>query len=42
MENAPLTALVEHSNVDFSAPLPDVTYATKPPQTDRASWSQTI
>ena len=29
MENAPLTALVEHSNVDFSAPLPDVTYATK-------------
>lgn len=29
MENAPLTALVEHSPVDFSAPLPDVTYATK-------------
>ena len=29
MENAPLTALVEHSIVDFSAPLPDVTYATK-------------
>ena len=29
MENAPLTALVEHSAVDFSAPLPDVTYATK-------------
>ncbi len=29
MENAPLTALVEHSTVDFSAPLPDVTYATK-------------
>ncbi|MBV6401564.1 MAG: putative multidrug resistance ABC transporter ATP-binding/permease protein YheI [Anaerolineales bacterium] len=29
MENAPLTALVEHSTVDFSEPLPDVTYATK-------------
>ncbi|MEW6084255.1 MAG: ABC transporter ATP-binding protein [Chloroflexota bacterium] len=29
MENAPLTALVEHSKVDFSAPLPEVTYATK-------------
>ncbi len=29
MENAPVTALVEHSRVDFSAPLPEVTYATK-------------
>ncbi|HNQ93231.1 MAG TPA: ABC transporter ATP-binding protein [Anaerolineales bacterium] len=29
MENAPLNALVQHSKVDFSAPLPDVTYATK-------------
>jgi ATP-binding cassette subfamily B protein len=29
MENAPLNALVEHSPVDFSAPLPDVPYATK-------------
>jgi len=29
MEHAPLTALVEHSTVDFSAPLPKVTYATK-------------
>lgn len=29
MENAPVTALVEHSTVDFYAPLPEVTYATK-------------
>ncbi len=29
MENAPLDALIQHSPVDFSAPLPDVTYATK-------------
>ncbi|MBV6452109.1 MAG: putative multidrug resistance ABC transporter ATP-binding/permease protein YheI [Anaerolineales bacterium] len=29
MDNAPLTALAEHSPVDFSAPLPTVTYPTK-------------
>ncbi|RIK29772.1 MAG: ABC transporter ATP-binding protein [Anaerolineae bacterium] len=29
MDNAPLTALVEHSPVDFSAPLPTVTYDSK-------------
>ncbi len=29
MDNAPLTALAEHSPVDFSAPLPAVTYDSK-------------
>ncbi len=29
MENAPLNALVEHSKIDLTGPLPDVTYATK-------------
>ncbi len=29
MENAPLNALVEHSPVDLTGPLPDVTYPTK-------------
>ncbi len=29
MENAPVTALVEHSTVDFSGPLPEVTYDSK-------------
>ena len=29
MENAPLNALVEHSHVDLTGPLPEVAYATK-------------
>ena len=29
MENAPLNALVEHSQVDLDGPLPEVTYPTK-------------
>ncbi|MFN8382372.1 MAG: ABC transporter ATP-binding protein [Anaerolineales bacterium] len=29
MENAPLNALVEHSHVDLTGPLPEVTYPTK-------------
>ena len=29
MENAPLEALIEHSKVDLSGPLPEVTYPTK-------------
>ncbi len=29
MENAPLDGLIQHHQVDFAAPLPDVTYPTK-------------